>query len=409
MATRLSFAMLAAAFVLAIIGCGDNSNPTDNGNTDTTPPTVVSSSPSNHQAGVDVNASLSLTFSEPVSQPELDPQLAPDPGSGTVTWSGDGKTATFDPDLPLADDQQYSLTIPPGGVKDLAGNGNTRLINIRFTTAGAMASGSFAGVISGDPLSNFAKDPTGGYVIAMDGPLFGSPKPLAAGTSTIAVSNTYKVDLLPDRVYFPTAIMDSNHDGTIDPPLGDAVGAYGVDIGTGDTSVDSVTIVAGADLTGVNFPLYDPSAIAGTVSYSGSYAGDFYNLYIGLFDTSNWDPSDPPVVGTMASWSNYPEWRFNTIENVLTDDTYYVGAYLDVNFNATYDSGTDPAGLYGGIPPTSVHFEKGSDVLGIVIPLEDPVATSNSPGVSWPVTPSRAPWVMELSKAIRQLQLGERK
>ena len=231
--------------------------------------------------------------------------------------------------------------------------------------------------------------------------------PSRPALSGIAVNNTYKVDLLPDGVYYPTAIMDSNHDGSIEPRLGDAVGVYGVDIGTGDTSIDSVTIVGGADLTGINFPLYDPSAIAGTVSYSGAHSGEQLNLYVGLFDTSNWDPSDPPVVVTLAFWSDYPEWWFNTIENDLTDDTYYVGAFLDVNFNGVYDSGTDPSGFYGGIPPTSVHFEKGSDVLGIVIPLEDPPTASASTAIAWPTGANRAPWLERLSEALKQYGLDE--
>jgi hypothetical protein len=44
---------------------------------DTTPPTVVSSSPADGQVAVDVNSSLSLTFSEAVNQALLDPGLLP--------------------------------------------------------------------------------------------------------------------------------------------------------------------------------------------------------------------------------------------------------------------------------------------------------------------------------------------
>jgi hypothetical protein len=241
-------------------------------------------------------------------------------------------------------------------------------------------------------------------VIAFDGLLFGDPEPSVVGTGLIKDNNTYKVDLPPDDVYYPTAIMDSNHNGTIDPSQGDAIGMYGIDIGAGDTSVDSVTITGGADLLGVNFPLYDPSAITGTVSYSGSYSDGYYNLYIGLFDTSNWDVNDPPVAGTGAFWSNYPEWWFNTIESGLTDDTYYVGAFLDVNFNGIYDTTVDPAGYYGGLPPTSVHFENGSDVLDLVIPLTDPAPTRASLSVVWPVSANRSPWLEQLSEALREYQ-----
>jgi hypothetical protein len=58
----------------------------------------------------------------------------------------------------------------------------------------------------------------------------------------------------------------------------------------------------------------------------------------------------------------------------------------------------------GGIPPTAVHFEDDSDVLGIVIPLTDPAPGSPSVSVTWPVSASQTSWLRSLSAAIRQAQ-----
>jgi Bacterial Ig-like domain len=369
---------------------------------DVTPPRLVSSVPVNLATNVNVDTNISLTFSEAVNQTVFNVQLSPDPGDGVPTWSNGGRTLTFDPDLPLADDQQYNLTIFPDGVRDLAGNGFADVVVIQFTTGNALASGSLAGTLSGDPNSNYANDPTGATVVASTSSPFAGDDFIVGGADVVAGNNGYDIGHLRDDVYYPIAVMDSNGDGAIDPSTGDAIGAFGIDIGTQDFEADSVIISGGNRETGVNFPLFDPSAITGTVQYEGGYDWNVYNVLVGLFDTSGFDPTDPPVLATEANWPER-DWNFETLDG-LVDGDYYVGAFLDVNSNFQYDPATEPAGLYGGNSPTVVHVENGSDVLDLVITMQDPVTALEKQAVriQWPAPVNRAPWLEKLSAIVRE-------
>jgi methionine-rich copper-binding protein CopC len=298
---------------------------------DATPPTLVSSVPANHATNVDVNTNRTLTFSEAINQDAILIQLIPDPGNGEVTWSNNGKTLTFDPDQPLLDDQQYNLTIFPGGVIDLAGNGIVLPVTIVFTTGNALATGSFAGTLAGDPGSNYANDPTGALVVAPDGFPFENDEFNILGTGIVAGNNTYNIGNLPDGVYYPIAVMNTNGDGEFDPSYGDAIGAFGANLSLGDFEPDSVTITGGAHVANVNFPLFDPSAITGTVTYDGNYSGGSYQIGVGVFEVVGFDPTSPPAYGTFASWPGYTTWGFNTLDDGLADGTYYLGAFLDLN------------------------------------------------------------------------------
>ncbi|MGE5189381.1 MAG: Ig-like domain-containing protein, partial [Gemmatimonadota bacterium] len=107
--------------------------------TDTTPPTVSSTSPANGATGVAVNAAVTATFSEPVKN--VGPAtftLAPAAGgagvNGTVTVSG--ATATFTPSANLAYATSYRATVTTG-VMDLANNALAASYSWTFTTGAA--------------------------------------------------------------------------------------------------------------------------------------------------------------------------------------------------------------------------------------------------------------------------------
>ena len=371
---------------------------------DATPPTLVSSVPANHATNVNVNTNLSLTFSEAINQGMILIQLLPDPGEGEVTWSNNGKTLTFDPVLPLLDDQQYNLTIFPGGVLDLAGNGIVLPVTIVFTTGNALATGSFGGTLTGDPGSNYADDPTGALVVAPDGFPFGGGDFNILGTGIVAGNNTYNIANLPNGVYYPISVMNTNGDGEFDPSNGDAIGAFGADLAQGDFEPDSVTITGGAHVGNVNFPLFDPSAITGTVAYSGQFSVGEYQIGVGVFEVVGFDPTLPPAYGAFIYWPYETAWSFNTLDDGLADGSYYLGAFLDLNGNFAYDPATEPAGLYGGLQtPTAVTIANGRDVLDIEITMQDPVTSLRSTAkVAWPAPAQRAPWLTRLSELVRQ-------
>jgi len=350
---------------------------------DHTPPTIVSTTPANLATNVDVNANLSFTFSEPVTIEQDGISTVPDLGDGTPTWSNGGKTLTFDPANPLLSNQQYSVIVNPNGVKDLSGNGIVGVHAYVFTTGSTLASGSIAGTISGDP-GSAAADPTGATVVAVDGTPFAGAFNIL-GSATVAGNDTYSIQHLADGDYYLISVLDTNHDGNIDPSNGDAVGSYGVDFANMDFSPDSVVISGGTHATNVNFKLYDPSVITGSVAYDGVH-NEGHSVYIGIFATAGFDPAtSSPLAYTEAYWPGYPEWGVNTLDTPLPAGNYYVAAYLDVNDNTDYDPATDAAGVYGGLAtPTAVHIANGNDISGIVVLMADPApAVTATSHVDW--------------------------
>ena len=104
---------------------------------DTTPPTVLSTNPSNNSTNIFQGAAIAATFSE-----SMDPATVTTVGftlkngttpvSGTVTYSG--VTATFTPSTSLLGNTLYTATVT-SSVKDLAGNAMSTNYSWSFTTA----------------------------------------------------------------------------------------------------------------------------------------------------------------------------------------------------------------------------------------------------------------------------------
>ncbi len=87
---------------------------------DSTPPTVVSTKPTDASTGVAINSVVTANFSEAVQNPTVTTSTFT-LKTGSVTLSQDGKKATFSPSPSLAASTTYTATITTG-VKDLAGN-----------------------------------------------------------------------------------------------------------------------------------------------------------------------------------------------------------------------------------------------------------------------------------------------
>ncbi len=86
---------------------------------DTTPPTVKSTNPVSNARNVLNGSKIKATFSETMDPESINTNTFKIAGvTGTVTYSG--RTATFTPISPLADDTNYSATIT-AGIKDIAG------------------------------------------------------------------------------------------------------------------------------------------------------------------------------------------------------------------------------------------------------------------------------------------------
>jgi VCBS repeat-containing protein len=111
---------------------------------DTTPPTVSSTSPLNGDTGISVNNNITATFSEAMTASTISGStfflkdssnnLVP----ASVTYSAATLTATLDPSSALAFNQTYTATVKGGssGAKDLAGNALAADYTFTFTTTG---------------------------------------------------------------------------------------------------------------------------------------------------------------------------------------------------------------------------------------------------------------------------------
>jgi len=93
---------------------------------DAEPPQVISTNPEDGATGVDVNATVSATFNEPIDAGTLSLTLAgPDgPVAAGVSYNPAARTATLDPDNVLKYDTLYTATVA-AGLEDVAGNATT--------------------------------------------------------------------------------------------------------------------------------------------------------------------------------------------------------------------------------------------------------------------------------------------
>lgn len=195
---------------------------------DTTPPTVVSTSPINGAIDVAITKIITATFSEAM-KPLTITATAPatftvkktsDSANvaGTTTYSVINKIASFNPTLDLAPDTNYTATITTAA-KDLAGNAMVSDYSWTFVTASALAPvelvplglastygiAATAGVtntatapntlIDGNAVLNPTATCNGVQILFADGPGFG-----ACGGFAPSINGTVVTPLYPDAI-----------------------------------------------------------------------------------------------------------------------------------------------------------------------------------------------------------------
>jgi hypothetical protein len=355
---------------------------------DMTPPEIFSTTPLDGATNVPFDVIFQLDFSEPIDPNSLHDHsiiMTPSPGDGVDSWENGNTTLRFDPNDPLLANQAYHLFISEGAFRDVAGNPNQEFYSITFTTAANLPTGGFSGTIAGDPLSVAAADPEGAVVVAFAAHFFdwdweSGPVPIA-GLNFADHNGDYEIGLLVDQFYWPLSLLDTDGDGDVNTEFGDAIGAYGVDFEmlTGDIVSDSVQVTGGTVVPNIDFALWDQSAIRGGVSYVGTiYQGtlDQYEYYVGLFDTTGFDPvTTAPVLSTYPTnivWSPY--FVINELRNGLVDGVYYIGAYMEVDpiGNPGYTPSQDPAAIYEvGGKYLEIDIKNGEDFGYFLIELDD--------------------------------------
>jgi hypothetical protein len=158
----------------------------------------------------------------------------------------------------------------------------------------------------------------------------------------------------------------------------------------------------------VNLKLYDPTAVYGVLSYDQSvYIGD---IYVGLFDTGNFDPlTSVPVVSSLAVRTGTWDYSVNSLDTgPIPDGDYYVAGWIDQASTGVFDPSVDPVGVYGGATPIAIHITHGVDIADVSFSLAVSPPTTGVRAVRWPVTPARSGRLQELLAAIDRAAGQER-
>lgn len=132
----------SALFLVSVLltACGGGGGGEGAGATasDTTPPTVISTTHANNATNVSVNSAITATFSEAMAVSTITASTFTLSGgaTGTVTYDATNNIATYTPSANLAYSTTYTATITTG-VKDSAGNAMAANYIWSFTTGSA--------------------------------------------------------------------------------------------------------------------------------------------------------------------------------------------------------------------------------------------------------------------------------
>ena len=146
--------LLALCMTALLVACGGGGGGSSNGGasvpvTDTTAPSVISTSPTNGTTNVAIGSAITATFSEAMNATTLTAATFTVSGvTGTVTYTG--TTVTFTPTSPLAYGTTYTAMITTGA-RDTAGNALATNATWSFTTAPNPAGATPPAVSSTNP------------------------------------------------------------------------------------------------------------------------------------------------------------------------------------------------------------------------------------------------------------------
>ena len=128
---------------------------------------VASTSPAQDASGVGVGSSITATFSEPIVVASINTTtFSLGTGvTGTVTYNAETYTATFTPDVPLAVNTRYAVTIKGGadGVADHAGNVLASDYTWSFTTGASSCTAPPGGMLTWWPGNGNTNDEISGF------------------------------------------------------------------------------------------------------------------------------------------------------------------------------------------------------------------------------------------------------
>ena len=200
-------------------------------------PTLSSSTPANNATNVEISSNIVLTFSEAIQAGSSNVTITNtiDPThTVSISTAVSGWTATISP-TGLEKGYSYSVTIPAGIVKDLAGNAYATSATKTFTTA---ANGTFASPVTsqttGNDVINGNQSAVGSSAVAFDtGTNKGNDTYVFQLDSSNGITSTYDANVTitgfgaGDKLIFNTTATSSATGATATTAL-DGLNLYGI-------------------------------------------------------------------------------------------------------------------------------------------------------------------------------------
>lgn len=389
---RMVLYSLACGLLIATAGCGDDDKPN---NTDTTPPTVVSTTPADDATLVSISASITAEFSEDMDSSTISSATftlteGANPVAGTVSYSSN-PGATFDPSANLLPNTVYTARLTTGA-EDLAGNGLEEDFVWSFTTGpapdvtpptvastvpinggtnvsvNAVITATFSEVLSPATVSTAsflvvrAATPVAGVVTyAGNTATFTPSAALDENASYTATITTGVTDLSgnPMAAEFVWSFTTESTSDVTPPTVLSTVpvnAATGVSVSANITASFSELMNAGS-ITAASFTLTQgASPIVGAVTYSGTTATfnpnsdlAFNTIYTARLSTAVTDLAGNALVAIVA-------WTFTTATSpdvtpptvvTVSPASGAIGAAVGTNVTATFNEPMNPASING--------------------------------------------------------------
>ncbi len=287
---------------------------------------LVSTVPTNGAVNVAIPTTFQLTFSSALDttaqfhEPEgffLQIDIFPDDTTSEpdISLSADLKTVTIS-GFQLLPDTQYNVLL--SAARGATGDFLDRPYALTFSTGSSLPTGSVSGNVT------FNGSPAENAVVALF-PDLSSETPVAFGVVT---AGTFTIPFVADGTYFPFAAKDTNGDFDIDPSTGDASGVYDANA---DGRPDSIQVLGGNSISGVNITLTEPTPSTAQNSFADvqnaalSWSSDAVLVSVG---SDNIDPQ-----GTSFGWSFV---FYSSNLNAFRDFFLSGGLLVENDYNGTH-------------------------------------------------------------------------
>jgi len=363
-------------------------------------PIATINSPADGATNVSTSPTINITFTEDMDATSVEDEFGVIGYSGTLTFTWNTLAdldITFD--TALDPNLTYIISLLPFA-KDAQGTPLGVSHQVTFSTGSTIATGAISGVIDDDPDSNYDNNLENTTVILFDHDFTSTdgPAPILASADA---SGAYHFSFLEDGDYWVMALQDTNGDGEIGGDKfvesGDSAGIWS-DLAS--FSIDMITVSGGGEESGISFTLLDTEAISGEVTYAGSNTTEAYSasstVFVGAFTSSELSGVAPDYGAESSTadeedfdsgtniWNYAINSFFQSPSARMMTGSYFVGAYIDLDNDSSFDADMDgdgdfddgePAGVFASAVPI---LATGQDASGVDIIAYDTITIFGS-------------------------------